>query len=203
MGDLATDYTFFAIEGPGELRDAVDTWRAEAKAADKVKQAFADEFGVAGTVSNSYSVVGLLWRDKSKVPDSLWVPAKRSTSEGDAYFIPNRKTKEGRAVAKRMKDLPVCRANRLSELAIGQGHVLTGRNGENGGIVIASCTLEIFDGVDVLGVPNVFEDKQKPRPHVIPKGGRRLKASEYFKMMEDHEFNAMQKKRAKRGKRAA
>lgn len=202
MGDVASDYTFFVVEHNSPLRDAVDQWREEAKAADKVKRAFADEFGAAGTVSTSWRVMGLLWRDPAKVPADLWVPAKSPTSEGDPYFVPTRKTKEGRAVTKRMHELPICRAGRLSTLAIGQDHVFTGRTGERGGIVIASCTLEIFSGVDVLGVPNVFE-KGKPRPYAIPKGGRRLKASEYYAMKEDHEAGELEKKRAKRKKRAA
>lgn len=197
-----TDYTFFVVEPTGPLREAVDRWRAEAKAANKIRKAFADEFGAVGTASSGWSVAGLIWRDPSKVSADLWVPAKTPTAEGDRYFVPNRKTKEGRKVAERMRAIPICGAGRLSTLAIGQEHVFTGRKGARGGIVLLSCTLEIFYGVDVVGVPNV-EENGKSRPHVIPKGGRQLRLSEYFAMREDDEANRVAKKAASRRKPAA
>jgi len=197
--DLSRDYTFFVVEG-GELREAVDSWRKVSEWARKKQKEFCDEFGAQGTCSTSWSISGIMWRksDEARAP---WKLAKRTTSDGEPYWVPDRKLKEGRAIAKRMAELPRAGASLLTELICKEHSIFSGRDHPNGGIALASCTLEIFCKIDVVGVPNVFE-KEGCRPHTIPEGGRRLKTSEYFAMKEDHEFAELKKKRTSRKKAA-
>jgi hypothetical protein len=180
MGNYYEDYTFFAIEG-GALRKAIDQWRAERSAAYDANKAFAEEVGAVGTVSNT-RVCGVMTKD-GKVLEG-WKVSRQRTSDGGSYLIPDRKTKLGRELQKRLDALTSCGAERLSDLAIGSSFIFSGSEHSSGrGIALRNCTLEIFGGVDVLGVPNVWEGGVA-RPYAEPEGGRRLKLSEYFAMKE-------------------
>jgi len=201
MSANAEHYTHFVPNKTGDLRTAIDTWRAKAEEAAALHKAFADEFGAQGACSTGYHIAGLLWRDHSEVA-SGWKLSKSKLSDGGPYWVPDRKTKAGREARKRMDALPVARSNLLTQLICGDTMIFTGRDNPRGGMSLGGCSLEIFCGIDVVGIPNVYAG-EKVEPHTVPKDARRLKLSEYHAMKEDHEFAELKKKRAKRTKRAA
>ena len=201
MSQNAEHYTHFIPEATGDLRTAIDTWRAKADEAATLHKTFAAEFGADHTCSTGHHIAGLIWNDPGKV-HAGWKLAKAKMADGNPYWVPDRKTKAGRDAVKRMHALPVARSNLLTQLICGVTLIFTGRDNPRGGMSLGGCSLEIFDGSDVVGIPNVYEGETS-RPHTIPKDARRLKLSEYHAMKEDHEFAELKKSRAKRKRAAA
>jgi hypothetical protein len=174
------EYDYHLVLGGPSLK-AVRTFTAECDAADRELEAFAKRFGATGWLS-ARSLLGLTFAGS---PPEGWVPCKGHPKA----FHPDRKTKEGRALAREMSAIGFPDWGRFGQ-ALGVkgpfGMIVTDSPARGHGFLMKAPDFEKIGDATVIRVPLGRQslDRDGGGPFVPPPETRRLKKSEYWAMKE-------------------
>jgi hypothetical protein len=158
---MSHDRAFYKA-GP-ETAAKVAQFFDEARVAHKAADVFAAEFGAECCVASGSLIVGLQMPADAKTPHGF-----RRNPGGDC--VPNKRTKDGRDIAKRIRDLP--RLPDLSTIVLG----FRIANSDRGGHRIVQCGARTFkDGAAYI---EMHEGDEPPADCV------KVKRSEYYALVE-------------------
>lgn len=170
------DFHVYFVEGAPQL-EKVAAFKKTMKAALAARNKFCKEQGGIGAVAADYRMVGLIV-EPDKRPVDGW---KEKTGKGWCFaprnsFVPDRKTKVGRSLAKEMESLVVSGPIDLAKELGGEGmHVAY----SGGGLRIFQSQAFEEAGKIVLIVP---KKPDTPAPEIA--GCRHVKLSEYYQLKE-------------------
>jgi hypothetical protein len=179
------EYNYYLMKPGSDYEKLTQGFIEEQAAKWDARKAVLEKYGTTKAVYNNARLIGLVFENKEKVPAGF----SRSTKDGQDVYVPNKRTKEGKAVAKEF-DLPilssleyhlmVCAKDDNASFGITQGA------NKGGGIRVMFCTFQKITQGDskgsfVLCVPTDGEGNKAWTPDLAQV--RELKPSEFFKMM--------------------
>ena len=135
--------------------------------------AIADEVGGSGAAVG-YGVAGIVF--EGEVPKG-WA-RKGTTKDGAAYFLPVRRSKAGKALFSRIREVRVPEARDLHSQLCQHREAVTGP-GVHGGIAIHYVSAEIVGDRAVISVPDQMD--------FTPPDSKPLKMSEYWALKEEQD----------------
>ena len=166
-----TRILYRVVDGP--VLDAIVQWKCASETAAAKRTAMIREFKAEGVYSNSRAIVGFVWNDPALVPPSF----RHYSGDPKAVYRPNRKTKEGKEIARQLC-ISYPEYQNFDKAIGGPGGVF-GFN-DHGQSVMMWCSFEELNGVYVVSIPSSTKSDS-----FVPAGCVELKGSEYLQLKAD------------------
>lgn len=172
-------YHIYRVEGAEQLKTCADFLK-EVQALQRRRSEWSKSQGGIGTIDNGYSVRGLL----AKPGAVLAAGWKRATREGwnfppNESFVPDRRIKAGKAVAKEMGAFGILRPSALAS-RLGAGRSFLRAMDRGMAIMDSQCYQRGSEWILLVPI-----NGDKPAPKIA--GCKLLKLSEFYAMKERSE----------------
>jgi hypothetical protein len=183
------EYDYYIPDEGGPTHKLIVEFVNERLKAHAARKAFQDEFEADGTYGTESHFDGIVYKAGSNKSSGLrsgaWRSDKNASTSELHVYVPNKRTPEGKAMAKRMASpeyvYPGAMNFHASVFPIADSFGIHIGPGDRGGIRVAFATFEILDGKYILAVPRKYGSEKEVTPGEDCKP---LKQSEYWAMKE-------------------
>jgi hypothetical protein len=167
-GEEEMERNYYLVDPNGKSMEAIKEWRELVAAAQKVALDMAKEFGGDEVWKNHESVIGFHFPQD---PGRLWRPV---SGQKDIYY-PDKRTAEGRIIAKRLEAIRIPGAKRFAYI-IGGGYFIILKNAR-----ASSIAFEQVGDQCIISMPRREDMEMGDNDeYFVPPDTKRLKLSEYY-----------------------
>jgi len=179
MSDIERKY--YRVEG-GKALEAIKTWQEKYNDVLSIWEEFERKYTANGSFCLGRELVGCYFN--GPLPNG-WRYSE-STLNGKPIYVPNSRTKKGKAIKDDMKSLPTMPDGFTFDAILGLGVMQVKHAMSPSGIALVHASFEYLDGQYVLSLPvgAVTDDASGPSSITPPDGCRGLLMSEYWTIKE-------------------